>query len=47
MSAVECQKLAAKRYHRGIRPNAAKTAMKPHHAIIGARWDRSAEPKYQ
>jgi hypothetical protein len=47
---MKCQKLAAKGDHRGIRPNAAKAALEPHHAIIsiiGARWDCSAEAKYQ
>ena len=47
---MKCQKLAAKRDHRGIRPNAAKATLEPHHAIIrviGARWDCSAEASYQ
>src|SRR6516165_1279138 len=47
---MKCQKLAAKRDHRGIRPNAAKAALEPHHAIIrviGARWDCGAEASDQ
>jgi hypothetical protein len=44
---MKCQKLAAKGNHRRIRPNAAKAAMKPHHAIIGARWDCCAKAKHQ
>ena len=45
--AMECQILAAKGNHRRIRPNAAKAAMEPHHAIIGARWDCRAKAKHQ
>ena len=47
---MKCQKLAAKGNHRRIRPNAAKAALEPHHAvigIIGPRWDCSAEANYQ
>jgi hypothetical protein len=39
MSAVKCQKLAAKGNHRGVGPNAAKATWEPDHAIIGARGD--------
>jgi hypothetical protein len=39
MSAVECQKLAAKGDHRGVGPNAVKATWEPDHAIIGARGD--------
>jgi hypothetical protein len=45
--AMECQILAVKGNYRRIRPNAAKAAMEPHHAIIGARWDCRAEAKHQ
>jgi hypothetical protein len=45
--AMECQILSVKGNHRRIRPNAAKAAMEPHHAIIGARWCCRADPKHQ
>jgi hypothetical protein len=45
--AMECQILAVKGNHRRIRQNAAKAAMEPHHAIIGARWDCRADAKHQ
>ena len=45
--AMECQILAVKGNHRRIRLDAAKAAMEPHHAIIGARWDYRAEAKHQ
>jgi hypothetical protein len=48
--AMKRQKLTAKGSHCRIRPNAAKTALEPHHAVIGvigARWDCSAEANYQ